>query len=207
MTQNEVDFFDQLAPHWDADEVRSTPDRINHILDLLPIGKGDSVLDLGTGTGVLLPYLAERVGTEGKVVGVDLSEGMLSRARQKFGDLENVDLLLMDFEEENLPGEYDLVMLYSVYPHLHFPKETIEWLVRMNMKKGGHIVIAFPSDEKFINSIHHDRGSDSDHLMPAPQLAGVIRQWGYDVSVASDTPDAYILIISTSSDTEGSAQS
>ena len=106
MTQSEVEFFDNIAPRWDNDEIRSTPERINAVLDLLSIRKGDKVLDLGTGTGVLLPYLSVRVGEEGEVTGVDLSEGMLSRAIEKYGNLGNVRFLRLDFEEENLPGEY-----------------------------------------------------------------------------------------------------
>ena len=200
MTQEEIEFFDRLAPHWDADEVRSTPDRINAILDLIGIRKGSSVLDLGTGTGVLIPYLVERVGEEGKVVGIDLSEGMLSRAKEKFGHFPNVDLLRIDFEEEQIPGEYDLVLLYSVYPHLHYPKDTFDWLFKMNLRKGGRIVVAFPSDEKFINNIHHERKSESGHLLPAPRLAEEIRKWGYDVKIVSDTADAYVLIVSTQSE-------
>lgn len=200
MTQEEVEFFDRLAPQWDAAEVRSTPGRVNAILDLLPLRPGSKVLDLGTGTGVLLPYLSERVGRFGRVVGVDLSEGMLSIAKAKTGRYANVELLMRDFEEEELPGTYDLVLFYSVYPHLHYPKETIDWIFRMNLSRGGAVVIAFPSDEEFVNSIHHERKSESDHLLPAVRLAGIIRGWGYDVRIAADTPDAYVLIITCQSE-------
>lgn len=196
MTESEVDFFDRLAPHWDADEVRSTPARVNAILDMLEIKPGMNVLDLGTGTGVLIPYLVERVGDSGYIVAVDLSEGMLNIARKKYGEYPNVEFLKLDFEEEQLPGKYDLVLLYSVYPHLHYPKDTLAWLFRMNIKPGGRIVIAFPSDEKFINSIHHERKSESDHLLPAPRLAEIIREWGYEAAVEADNPDAYVIVVS-----------
>lgn len=196
MTQEEIEFFDRLAPQWDANEVRSTPERVNAILDMLSIKHGEHILDLGTGTGVLVPYLVERIGEKGCVVGIDLSEGMLSLAKEKFGHYGNVEFLKIDFEEEQIPGKYDFVLLYSVYPHLHYPKDTLDWLFRMNVKDCGKVVIAFPSDEKFINAIHHDRDSDSDHLLPAPKLAEIIRNWGYQVEIASDTPDAYVLILS-----------
>ncbi len=90
MNQSEIDFFDALAPSWDENEIRSTPERVQHILSKLPISKGMDVLDLGTGTGVLVPYLSEMVGTEGHVAAIDLSEGMLSIARKKYGHLSNV---------------------------------------------------------------------------------------------------------------------
>lgn len=193
MTQAEIDFFDNLAPQWDANEVRSTPERISSILGKLPLKEGMSVLDLGTGTGVLVPYLSKIVGHAGHITAIDLSKGMLSIAIQKYGELENVEFLKIDFEEEQIPGLYDVVMLYSVYPHLHSPRETMEWLFKMNIKPGGCIVIAFPSDEKFINNIHHERESESDHLPPAAVLAKMICSWGFSSRVIANTEDEYII--------------
>ncbi|MDE7180276.1 MAG: class I SAM-dependent methyltransferase [Muribaculaceae bacterium] len=197
MNQSEIDFFDRLAPQWDANEVKSTPERVRSILSKLPLAPGQEFLDLGTGTGVLLPYLSEAVGDAGRVVGIDLSEGMLSRARKKYGHLPNVELLKLDFEEEQIPGMYDVVMLFCVYPHLHSPYDTLKWLFKMNIKPGGCAVVAFSSDEKFINAIHHERDSDSDHLAPAPVLAREISSWGFRTEVLAATPDEYIVLIKT----------
>lgn len=195
MTQSEIDFFDALAPSWDANEIRSTPERIESILSKIPLTTGMSILDLGTGTGVLIPYLSSIVGGKGKVVGIDLSEGMLSRAIEKYGRLGNVEFLKLDFEEEQIPGMYDVAFLYSVYPHLHDPAETIRWIFKMNIRPGGFIVIAFPSDEKFINDIHHERKSESDHLPPAEKLAEIMRFYGFKSEVAAATEDEYIVIL------------
>lgn len=48
----------------------------------LALDRGDVVVDLGCGTGANLPYLREAVGPTGTVVGVDLTRGMLDRARR-----------------------------------------------------------------------------------------------------------------------------
>lgn len=195
MTQNEIDFFDALAPDWDKNEVRSTPSRINEILSVIGIRPGESVLDLGTGTGVLLPYLAGRVGADGHVTAIDISEGMLDIAKAKYGDIPNVKFLKLDFEEDAIPGSYDVILLYSVYPHLHHPFETIDWLLKINTNPGGRIIIAFPSDEKFINEIHHRRNSTSDHLPPASILTTTLRDNGFNALLLADTPDSYIIQI------------
>lgn len=195
MTQSEIDFFDTIAPTWDDNEIRSTPERIKSILGKLNIRKGMNILDLGTGTGVLVPYLSEMVGDKGHITAIDLSEGMISLARKKYGNLRNVEFLKIDFEEEQIPGKYDVAMLYSVYPHLHAPADTMQWLFKMNMNPDGMIVIAFPSDEEFINNIHHERKAEHDHLPPAHTLAEMIRNWGFRAEVISATSDEYIIEI------------
>ena len=49
--------------------------------DAVEVGPGEAALDVACGTGVLTRVLAERVGSDGRVVGLDLSEGMLAVAR------------------------------------------------------------------------------------------------------------------------------
>src|SRR5712692_717764 len=51
-------------------------------VDRLQLKPGDSVLEIGCGTGRNLPFLHEAVGPQGHIFGVDLSEGILSKARQ-----------------------------------------------------------------------------------------------------------------------------
>lgn len=193
MTRSEIEFFDKLAPTWDQNEILSTPEKINSILRKLKIRNGMDVLDLGTGTGILVPYLSEIVGIEGHVTAIDLSQGMLSVARKKYDNLENVEFLKIDFEEEIIPGKYDVALLYSVYPHLHAPAATFEWLFKMNMKPEGVIVIAFPTNEKFINKIHHEKNAEHDHLPSAYVLAERINHWGFKTDVISATTEEYII--------------
>jgi ubiquinone/menaquinone biosynthesis C-methylase UbiE len=53
------------------------------MVDLLPLRVGDAVLDVGCGTGDLAIEVVKRVGSRGQVVGIDGSEEMIARARQK----------------------------------------------------------------------------------------------------------------------------
>jgi SAM-dependent methyltransferase len=52
------------------------------LADRLALSPGDTVVDMGCGTGANLPYLRERVGPSGTVVGVDVTRPMLARARR-----------------------------------------------------------------------------------------------------------------------------
>lgn len=195
MTAEEIQFFDRLSDIWDDNEVLSIPDKIKEILSELNIRKGMEILDLGTGTGVLLPYLSSMVGDSGKVTALDISKGMLNRAKEKYGHLANVEFIIQDFEKEEVRGKYDLILLYCVFPHMHFPEQTLKRLVLTNLKENGRIVVAFPSDENFINNIHKERKAESEMLPSAPGLSIRLREWGFDSSVIRYDEGHYLVEI------------
>jgi ubiquinone/menaquinone biosynthesis C-methylase UbiE len=72
--------YDYLAPAYDpAFKSIYRPFR-ERALELLPATAGASVLDLACGTGQNFPLIAERIGSQGKIIGVDISSSMLRRA-------------------------------------------------------------------------------------------------------------------------------
>ena len=67
-----------------------------YLSDLVPVKTGERILDICTGTGALLPYLREKVGLSGSVVGVDFSRGMLSANLKRTNGLANIHLVEAD---------------------------------------------------------------------------------------------------------------
>ena len=69
------------------------------------IKEGDVVLDLGSGAGMDAILAAKKVGSKGKVIGVDMTEEMIEKARKnaKNQDIKNVEFILGEIE--NLPLE------------------------------------------------------------------------------------------------------
>ena len=68
----------------------------NFLISTVQPELGDTVIDICTGTGTLLPLYAEKVGDRGRVIGIDFSIGMLKVAQKKTQYLKNVSLLLAD---------------------------------------------------------------------------------------------------------------
>lgn len=193
---DERHFFDQLSSTWDENEILSTPDKVKEILGYIGIQEDEDILDLGTGTGVLIPFLAEKIGKKGSITAVDFSSGMLEKAKIKFGDLIPTPLFLnLDLEKEPIPKQYDHILLYCVYPHLKEPELTLKKLINENLKEKGDISIAFPCGPDFINHIHEERHSDSGKLPTPTELSVKLSQWGFKSKVISDTPDTYLVKI------------
>ncbi|WP_418282196.1 class I SAM-dependent methyltransferase [Halorubrum sp. DTA98] len=73
-----ADSYDRIAT--DTPLVAGLRERI---VDALDPGRGDVVVEMGCGTGSNLPYLRDRVGPEGTVIGLDVSSGVVARARDR----------------------------------------------------------------------------------------------------------------------------
>ena len=71
--------YDVHSMFYDATFGRLVRRRIDRAINHMNIAESDLVLDLGIGTGVSLNYYPQR----GRVIGVDLSAGMLREARKK----------------------------------------------------------------------------------------------------------------------------
>ncbi|WP_025322717.1 class I SAM-dependent methyltransferase [Deferrisoma camini] len=75
-------------------------------VEALGLRRGDTVVDIGCGTGLNLPLLRRAVGPAGRVVGVDLTDRMLGRARHRVRrhGWRNVDLVRCDAERYRFPS-------------------------------------------------------------------------------------------------------
>lgn len=74
-------------------------------IEALGVGSGDIVLDIGCGAGQTLLQLAERVGTEGQVIGVDVAPLLLEIAKRRTEPLSQVRLIQADAQSLDLPSE------------------------------------------------------------------------------------------------------
>jgi len=63
---------------------------IKRIVDRMSINPGQSILDLGSGTGKNDCFMAEKVGSHGRILGLDISDEMISRARERCRGYSNV---------------------------------------------------------------------------------------------------------------------
>ena len=93
------------------------------LVALLPLRRGDVVLDVGCGTGLCLPLLEERVGPEGTLVGIDRSGEMLALARRRALDSgwRNVVFVESAVEDADMPVVADAALICAVHDILRSP--------------------------------------------------------------------------------------
>lgn len=165
-----IDFFDRLAPGWDASTIRSDP-VIGQILDGAEISEGKTVLDVACGTGVLFPdYLDRKVA---HVTGVDISPEMARIAASKYPG-NNITVVCADVEQLDTPEQYDCIMVYNAFPHFPDPENLIRTLCRF-LKPGGTLTVAHGMSRAQIDRHHEGPASKvSVGLMHEDRLAQIM---------------------------------
>jgi phosphatidylethanolamine/phosphatidyl-N-methylethanolamine N-methyltransferase len=101
---------------------------------------GGDILEVGIGTGISLPYYS----SENRIVGVDLSEPMLQKARDRVNELamKNVARLeVMDAEHLDFPdNSFDAVVAMYVVSTVPHPEAALDEFARV-LKPGGEIIL------------------------------------------------------------------
>ncbi|MDS0298051.1 methyltransferase domain-containing protein [Halogeometricum sp. S1BR25-6] len=138
------EFYTRYAALYD-DIARRTPGvrgLRRAVADALDPDPGDVVVEMGCGTGANFPYLRERVGPEGTVVGVDFTPGVLAVARDRIRKegWENVHVVRGDATRPPV-GEADAVLATFVSGMLADPAAAV-WRWAELVGPGGKLALA-----------------------------------------------------------------
>ena len=121
---------------------REAEEQPSKLVELLRLKPGDTVADIGAGTGYLSWRMADRVGSTGSVMAVEIQQEMLDllAVRMKERGVKNVRGVLGTIEDPKLPeGRMDLVIMVDVYHEFSHPYEMLHQITR-SLKPGGRVV-------------------------------------------------------------------
>ena len=165
--QDVIEFFDRIAPNWDADMIKNDS-IIGKILDNVEIEAGQDVLDVACGTGVMFDYYLNR--GVASVTGIDISPEMAKIAEGKFAQDPRVQVICGDVEEVKFDKKFDRIVVYNAFPHFPKPKRLIKILCGL-LKEGGRLTVAHGMSREAIDGHHKGSASKvSNGLMTADSL-------------------------------------
>lgn len=191
---NQVEFFNKIAKEWDS-IIEVNEEKINLLLSKLDIKSNERILDVGTGTGVIIPFI-KALNKGGYIKGVDISTGMLNIAKEKYKNLENIEFEIKDVEEE-IYEKYDKIILYSMFPHLENKTKTVKTLINKNLNKNGKLIIAHSNSREFLNNMHKekDKSISKARLIPVNNQRKIFEKNGLKVLEAFENDQIYYLVL------------
>jgi len=189
------EYFDQLAPNWDMELVPEKLERLEYIVRGLHIEPGYCVLDVGTGTGVLLPFLIAELHGEGRIIALDLSAKMLARARAK-NSAPVVDFVQADVVATPLADAcVDIAVCNGVFPHFSDKVKALNEIARI-LKDNGVLVICHTMSRAMLNDLHQSIGGivAMDLLPDESEMRQMIALAGFALVHFEDTSHRYLVI-------------
>ncbi|MFH1636004.1 MAG: methyltransferase domain-containing protein [Chloroflexota bacterium] len=198
---NQRQFFDQAAANWDAKPRDEMLTRLREIVAGLGIAPGAAILDVGCGTGVLLPLLHESMNGDNRIVALDLSREMLERAQNK-----TRDRVYVQGDAQSLPlpeGIFDWVLCNAVFPHFPDKPRALVELRRVlrgpepdEGRAGGYLVISHAFNRQVLDEVHRSKGGIVAHdtLPNEEEMLRLLREAGLMNAQVWDEPDRYIAI-------------
>lgn len=184
-------FFNDQAAHWDETVRNNDPARLRALAERLDFPENAQVLDVGTGTGVFLPFIRERVNHHRPIVCMDYAFEMLDIARQK--DHQQAEFVCAEIETLRFsPGLFDVAICYSTFPHFHDKPRALRNIYKL-LKEGGRLYIGHTASREAINAIHAKIPDFNDHLLPEmTEMEALIKQAGFKDIRIIEKPDSYL---------------
>lgn len=124
-------------------ESREVYSHRQQIVDACQLKTGETVADIGAGTGLFTRMFSEAVGPDGRVIAVDISQKFLDHilTTSRTAGQRNVETLLSKADTTELPpASVDVAFICDTYHHFEFPLKTMASLHRA-LKPGGRVIL------------------------------------------------------------------
>ena len=176
-----MDLFEPPLPE-------GVPQRLRHIIRAGAIRAGESVLDVGTGTGILIPYIMEFAPSEIHVC--DLAEKMLTRVKDKF---PHVITHLCDVGDLDLPEDsLDVVFINGCFSNIVDKAKSLDRLYRL-LRPKGRLIISHPLGREFIVELRKHAPFPLELLPDEIEARDLLQKHGFRMAHYRDEPAFYLV--------------
>lgn len=148
-----TDFFEKKAALWESRIRPADHEAIEQIFDRVLFSSTDTVLDVGSGTGITIPYYRSR-GIE-KIYACEKSSSMVEILERKFPEITIFHQSYLD--PLILKNSIDKIVIFNTFPHFRSFEPVFRNSVRY-LKRGGRLIIAHSMNRLKLNECHRQKG-------------------------------------------------
>lgn len=186
-------FFDERASTW---EERCYPQQARERLALLVpcfgVRKGDVVLDMGTGTGILAPYLRNAAAEQGTLISFDVSFEMVRHAAKKDAYTRG---LVMQATAMRIPVKdeaVNTVVCFAAFPHFSDKSAALREMYRV-LRPGGQVSVAHLLSRAELSQHHGGHPAVADDALPDNAvMTTMFLDAGFPAPQIIDIPGRYL---------------
>jgi SAM-dependent methyltransferase len=183
------ELFDKLYRLFEPPLPEGVPERLEKIVASGEIEKGATVLDVGSGTGIMVPLIREY--QPARIYVCDLSQAMLRKLSENYAYAETI---LADVGDLQLPdASLDAVFVNACYPNIADKVAAFSNIGRM-VNPGGRLVISHPLGKSFIGRIREGTPFPLDDFPERAEAETLLRDFGFGIKHFIDEPELYLLV-------------
>jgi|YelNatPaOPRAMG01_1025707.scaffolds.fasta_scaffold75033_2 ubiquinone/menaquinone biosynthesis C-methylase UbiE len=194
MVMDKKQFFNEMAATWD--QKFYTPQLIQYLPELVSLFRltpASKILDVGAGTGGIIPFLLQAIGEKGKIWAIDFAEEMIKVGKQKFQKEARVTFELAEVESLPYPQDFfDHIVCFGAFPHFADKLKALKEMVRV-LKEKGTLVIAHALSSAELKERHQGCAPVSKDFLPeAAEMSMFFEHAGLRLTRLIDQPRCYL---------------
>ncbi len=194
MTNPRRQHFNDLATEWDHLPDPPNRERVRDFVRRSGASGASCILDVGCGTGILIPHLQDFYHTARCFVELDLAEHMLQVNAAKFPESQISHICA---DAENLPfvnSCFDLVLCFGIFPHFENKTAALDQMFSI-LRSGGIWCLGHLMGSRELNAFHSRLSGpvSGDSLPSVDVLAEMLRKMGVKDIYAEENSDWYFV--------------
>jgi ubiquinone/menaquinone biosynthesis C-methylase UbiE len=181
--------FNELVAVFDVPQAAPVMDRLREIIAAAGLRPGNTVLDVGTGAGVLIPLI--EAYRPSLILACDLAEEMLERVRRKHPQVRVIqaDITLAPLQAESV----DAIFMNAMFGNIADKPAACREVAR-TLRPGGLLVVSHPEGRAFVDELRATTDLFIESLPTKAEFEALLRPLSLKVAAYRDESKLYLMV-------------